>query len=93
MNLVAKEYIAEKTDGSGALVLSQFTGAARELSEAILINPYSIEDFADSIMLAIKMPDEEKTRRMEALNKIVLENNVFRWAANIISDLAALKKA
>jgi len=92
MNLVAKEYIAERDDLSGCLILSQFTGASRELNEAILINPYSIEEFADSIKLAIEMPEEEKRRRMENMRNVVAENNIFRWAANIITELAALKK-
>ena len=91
MNLVAKEYVAEKSDLSGALILSQFTGAARELTDAILINPYSIEEFADSIKLAIQMPKEEKQRRMENMRKVIAENNIFRWAANIITELIALK--
>jgi len=93
MNLVAKEYIVEKSDLSGSLILSQFTGAARELNEAILVNPYSIEEFADNIMLTIKMPKEEKIRRMESLRKTINENNIYRWAANIITELTALKKA
>ncbi|MFA6358010.1 MAG: trehalose-6-phosphate synthase [Candidatus Omnitrophota bacterium] len=92
MNLVAKEYIVEKEDLSGALILSQFTGAARELNDAILINPYSTEEFADSIKLAIQMPKEEKIRRMVNMRKIVAENNVYRWAASIITELTALKK-
>ncbi len=92
MNLVAKEYIAAKKDLSGALILSQFTGASRELSDAILINPYSIEDFADSIKLVIDMPQEEKKRRMENMRHIISENNIYRWAANIITELTALKK-
>ncbi|MDD5724550.1 MAG: trehalose-6-phosphate synthase, partial [Candidatus Omnitrophica bacterium] len=92
MNLVAKEYVAEKEDLSGALILSQFTGASRELTDAILINPYSIEDFADSIRLAIQMPLEEKRRRMENMRKVIAENNIYRWAANIINELVSLKK-
>ena len=92
MNLVAKEYVAAKKDLSGILVLSQFTGASRELTDAIQINPYSIEDFADSIKLAIEMPAEEKRRRMENMRNIISENNVYRWAANIIMELTALKK-
>ena len=92
MNLVAKEYIAEKNDLSGCLILSQFTGAARELTDAILINPYSIEEFADSIKLAIQMPKEEKQRRMENMRKVIAENNIYRWAANIITELVAFKK-
>jgi len=92
MNLVAKEYIAAKKDLSGALILSQFTGASRELNEAILINPYSIEEFADSIKLAMDMPPEEKKRRMDSLRRVISENNIYRWAANIISELTNLKK-
>ncbi|MDD5115465.1 MAG: trehalose-6-phosphate synthase [Candidatus Omnitrophica bacterium] len=92
MNLVAKEYIAEKDDLSGCLILSQFTGASRELTDAILINPYSIEEFADSIKLAIEMPNEEKRRRIENMRNVIAENNIYRWAANIITELVALKK-
>jgi trehalose 6-phosphate synthase len=89
---VAKEYVAEKDDLSGCLILSQFTGAARELTDAILVNPYSIEEFADSIKLAIEMPKEEKRRRMENMRKVVAENNIYRWAGSIITELTALKK-
>lgn len=92
MNLVAKEYVAAKNDLSGSLILSQFTGAARELTDAIQINPYSIEEFADSIKLAIEMPAEEKRKRMENMQKIISENNVYRWAGNIITELTSLKK-
>jgi len=92
MNLVAKEYVAAKSDSSGALILSQFTGAARELTDAILVNPYSIEEFADSINFAIQMPKEEKQRRMENMRKVIAENNIYRWAGNIITELTALKK-
>jgi len=89
--LVAKEYVSERDDLSGSLILSQFTGASRELTDAILVNPYSIEEFADSIKLAIQMPKEEKQRRMENMRKVVAENNIYRWAANIITELVALK--
>ena len=92
MNLVAKEYVAQKRDGSGSLILSQFTGAARELKDAILINPYSIEEFADSILLALEMPEDQKRRRMNNMRKIVADNNVYRWAANIITELTAIRK-
>jgi len=92
MNLVAKEYVVSKKDLKGVLILSCFTGAARELRDAIHINPYSIEEFADSIKLAVQMPEEEKIRRMVNMSKIVSENNVYRWAGNIINDLTALKK-
>ncbi|MGA2090495.1 MAG: trehalose-6-phosphate synthase [Endomicrobiales bacterium] len=92
MNLVAKEYIASKSDYSGMLILSCFTGAARELVDAVQFNPYSIDQFADSILYAIEMPIEEKRRRMENMFKVVKENNVYRWAGSIINELTGLKK-
>jgi trehalose 6-phosphate synthase len=92
MNLVAKEYVASKEDMKGVLILSQFTGAARELTDALLINPYSIEEFADSIRAAIEMPPLERQKRMENMRKIVSENNVYKWAGNIITELTSLKK-
>ncbi|MFZ5800211.1 MAG: trehalose-6-phosphate synthase [Candidatus Omnitrophota bacterium] len=91
MNLVAKEFVASRRDLNGALILSQFTGASRELGSAILFNPYSIEELADSIKSAAEMRPEEKKKRMESMREIVRENNVFRWAANIITELTALK--
>lgn len=92
MNLVAKEYVASKHSLRGSLILSCFAGASRELTDAIQINPYSIEEFADAIKLAVEMPEEEKKKRMEQMRKVVRENNVYRWAANIITELTALKK-
>jgi trehalose-6-phosphate synthase len=92
MNLVAKEYVGSKTDAKGILILSRFTGAARELTDAIQINPYSIEDFAEAIRFAIEMPDEEKKRRMESMRKTIRENNIYKWAGDIITELTALKK-
>jgi trehalose 6-phosphate synthase len=92
MNLVAKEYVAAKKDLSGSLILSQFTGAAKELTGAFQINPYSIEEFADTIKLAIEMPPEEKRKRMENMRSIISGNNVYRWAGNIITELTTLKK-
>lgn len=93
MNLVAKEYVATKSNLDGVLILSRFTGAARELTNAVLINPYSIEEFSDAIKFAIELPDEDKQKRMENMRKIVVENNVYRWAGNIITELTALKKS
>jgi len=92
MNLVAKEYIASKNDLNGTLILSRFTGAARELVDAIHINPYSIEEFADSIKLAAGMPLPEKKRRMENMRKIITDNNIYKWAGDIITDLTTLKR-
>ena len=92
MNLVAKEYVAAKRGADAMLILSRFTGASRELADAVLINPYSIEEFADAIKFAIEMPAEERRMRMENMYKIVAENNVYRWAGNIITELTAMKK-
>jgi trehalose 6-phosphate synthase len=93
MNLVAKEYVAAKADGKGVLLLSCFTGAAREFSDALIINPYSTEEFADTILKASTMSDEEKIRRMAAMRRIVQENNIYRWAGSIVTELSALRKA
>jgi trehalose 6-phosphate synthase len=92
MNLVAKEYVASKKDLSGSLILSQFTGASRELIDAVLVNPYAVEDFADSIKFAIEMPNNEKIRRMENMRRVLKEYNIYRWAGTIISELTAIKK-
>lgn len=92
MNLVAKEYVMAKKGSPGALVLSRFTGAARELSEATQINPHDIEDFADKIKQAIELSAEEKKARFAAMVATVSQNNIYRWAGNIITDLTSLKK-
>ncbi len=92
MNLVAKEYVAAKDDLKGSLILSRFTGAAKELVDAIQINPYATEEFSEAIRQAVEMLPEEKARRMEAMRKIIQDNNVYKWAGSIISDLTALKK-
>ncbi|HOX55032.1 MAG: trehalose-6-phosphate synthase [Candidatus Omnitrophica bacterium] len=93
MNLVAKEYVASKRDLSGALILSQFTGAAKELADAIQINPYSIEEFADAIKFTVELPSEDKKKRMESMRKVITENNVYRWAGDIITELTSLRKS
>lgn len=87
MNLVAKEFVASRSDETGMLVLSQFTGAARELTDAVLINPYDREQVSDAILNALTIPDEERKKRMAKMREIVRQNNVFRWAGKIISEL------
>ena len=87
MNLVAKEFVASRFDDGGALILSRFTGAARELKDAILVNPFSIEELADAMREALQMPDEERRRRMHRMRAEVAGNNIFRWAGKIISAL------
>jgi alpha,alpha-trehalose-phosphate synthase [UDP-forming] len=85
MNLVAKEYIAAKNDSDGILILSRFTGAARELNEALLVNPYAADEFAQTIKGAIEIPPEELSRRMRKLREIVRERNIYRWADQILT--------
>src|SRR5262249_46204879 len=79
MNLVAKEFIAARSDEQGVLILSRFTGAARELHDALLINPYDIEQSADAIRFALEMDSEERETRMQRMRRIVRDQNVFRW--------------
>ncbi|MBU1888115.1 MAG: trehalose-6-phosphate synthase, partial [Candidatus Omnitrophica bacterium] len=87
MNLVAKEYVSTRSDDSGVLVLSQFTGSARELDGALMINPYDIEEFADKIKQAISMDKDEARSRMIKMREQVSRNNVYRWAGKILSEL------
>ncbi|MCK6080924.1 trehalose-6-phosphate synthase [Microbacterium sp. EYE_5] len=93
MNLVAKEYVASRVDLGGALVLSEFTGAADELTQAIKVNPHDIAGLKDAIIQAIDMPDKEKDRRMRALRRRVRENDVARWSQRFLTDLSAARKA
>ncbi|HEX4924737.1 MAG TPA: trehalose-6-phosphate synthase, partial [Bdellovibrionales bacterium] len=81
MNLVAKEFIAARSDEQGVLVLSSFTGAAKELTDALIINPYDIEENADALHAALKMSPEEQRLRMQRLRQVVSTNNVYNWAA------------
>jgi trehalose 6-phosphate synthase len=90
MNLVAKEFVASRTDLHGVLVLSRFTGAARELSDALLINPYAVDEFAEALRTALTMPVEEQERRMRRLRAQVTDNNVFRWAGMLLSEAGQL---
>jgi trehalose 6-phosphate synthase len=87
MNLVAKEFAASRFDEDGVLILSPFTGAAQELTEALIVNPYAAEVFADSIYQAVKMPYEERRSRMVHMRTIVQENNIYKWAALMLVDL------
>lgn len=91
MNLVAKEYLAAKNDENGVLVLSRFTGAAREFSQALLINPYDTETFADTLSAALEMGKEERSSRLRALRDIVANNNIYRWAGKFLTTLASLQ--
>ncbi|PIR15837.1 MAG: trehalose-6-phosphate synthase, partial [Elusimicrobia bacterium CG11_big_fil_rev_8_21_14_0_20_64_6] len=91
MNLVAKEYIAADREESGALVLSRFTGAARELRDALIVNPYDVERVADALREAVEMEPEERRRRWESMREAVRENNIYRWGARLVDDLARVR--
>jgi trehalose 6-phosphate synthase len=87
MNLVAKEFVASRSDEGGVLVLSQFTGAARELTDAVLVNPYDREQFAEGLHKALSMPADERRKRMGKMRETLKSANIFRWAGKIISEL------
>lgn len=92
MNLVAKEFISARDDETGVLILSQFTGAAKELPEALVVNPYNIDQCANSLALALHMPIGEQKERMRNLRAHVQENNVFRWAGKMLMDAARMRQ-
>src|SRR5215469_9740912 len=91
MNLVAKEFIAARQDERGVLILSCFTGAARELRDALQVNPYDIDQTAEAVRVALEMQPEEKQLRMQRMRKSVRENNVYRWAGNLIGELCEVR--
>lgn len=91
MNLVAKEFVAARTDLRGVLVLSEFTGAARELTEALIVNPYDLEAASEALATALKMPHEEQQDRMRSMRAIVTQFNVYRWAGKMLVDAARLR--
>ena len=91
MNLVAKEFIATRQDERGVLILSCFTGAARELRDALQVNPYDIDQTAEAIRAALEMQPEEKRIRMQRMRRLVRENNVYRWAGSLIGELCEVR--
>ena len=92
MNLVAKEFVAARDDEQGVLILSKFTGAATELPEALLINPYNIDQCAAALHLALTMPQTEQRARMRSMRGIVQEFNVYRWAGRMLMDAARMRQ-
>ncbi|MDE2312070.1 MAG: trehalose-6-phosphate synthase [Patescibacteria group bacterium] len=89
MNLVAKEFVAARDDEAGVLVLSQFTGAARDLKEALVVNPYSAEETAEAIYRSLTMPESEQHRRMKKMRDTVKNYNIYRWAAEFLKALTS----
>lgn len=93
MNLVAKEFVAARTDLKGVLVLSEFTGAARELTEALIVNPYDLEASSEAMAMALTMPADEQRDRMRSMRALISQFNVYRWAGNMLVDAARLRDA
>jgi trehalose 6-phosphate synthase len=91
MNLVAKEFVAAREDERGVLVLSQFTGAARELTEALIVNPYDFEEVASALEAALQMAPSEQQARLRAMRSYLAEFNVYRWAGRMLVDAARLR--
>ena len=91
MNLVAKEFVATRQDERGVLILSCFTGAARELRDALQVNPYDIDQTAEAIRTALEMNSEEKQSRMQRMRKAIREHNVYGWAASLIGEVCDVR--
>jgi len=91
MNLVCKEFIAARDDERGVLILSRFAGAARELPETLIVNPYHVEETADALHQALLMPEAEQRERMASMRVTVKEFNVYRWAGRMLADAGRLR--
>jgi trehalose 6-phosphate synthase len=91
MNLVAKEYVAARDDEDGVLVLSKFTGAAVELRDALIVNPYDTGAAAEAIRLGLEMSRADRRQRMQRMRRQVMEHNIYLWAASVLGDLRELR--
>ena len=91
MNLVAKEYVAARNDNQGVLVLSRFAGASGELRDAVLVNPYDTEQLADALFFSLQMDPAERSARMHRMRRVVKEYNIYRWAAELITELCEIR--
>jgi trehalose 6-phosphate synthase len=92
MNLVAKEFVAARDDELGVLILSSFAGASRELSEALIVNPYDTTSMATAIDRALHMSESEQRERMRLMRELVRQHNVYGWAAQMLIHAARLRK-
>jgi trehalose 6-phosphate synthase len=91
MNLVAKEFVAARDDEDGVLILSKFTGAAVELRDALVVNPYDIVGVAEAMHRGLEMGRDERRDRMQRMRRQVMENNIYRWAANVLGALSEIR--
>jgi trehalose 6-phosphate synthase len=92
MNLVAKEFAAARDDESGVLILSSFAGASRELSEALLVNPFDPHSMGETLHQALLMPRSEQAQRMRVMRDHIRTRNVYRWAGKMLLDAEQLRK-
>ena len=92
MNLVAKEFVAARDDDAGVLMLSSFAGAASELAEAVIVNPYDTHGMANCLDVALRMPKSEQATRMRLMRDLVQQRNVHRWAAQMLLDASWLRR-
>jgi trehalose 6-phosphate synthase len=92
MNLVGKEFVAAREDEHGVLVLSQFTGAARELTEALIVNPYDLDEASSALATALMMSADEQRQRMRSMRAFLAEFNVYRWAGRMLVDVARVRR-
>jgi trehalose 6-phosphate synthase len=93
MNLVAKEYVAARSDEQGVLILSHFAGAAHELTEALVVNPYDAAEVADAIRRALEMSPQQKRDRMSRMRSQIREHNIYRWAGLLVGELTSVRLA
>jgi trehalose 6-phosphate synthase len=91
MNLVAKEFISARNDGDGVLLLSRYTGAARELADALLVNPYDTDELADAMYEAYIMPEKERRKRMRRMRSQIRNHTVFDWGGKIFEELEYIR--
>ena len=91
MNLVAKEFVATRNDEDGVLTLSRFAGASRELRDALVVNPYDTDEMAEAIHFALEMDPAERRARMRRMRQTVKEQNIYRWAGNLIAELCEVR--
>ncbi len=92
MNLVAKEFVASRKDNKGVLILSRFTGAATELRDALIVNPFAIDDMADTVKRALEMSEKEQAKRMRKLRRTVKEDNIYSWIGGILEETTNLHR-
>ena len=90
MNLVAKEFVASRNDERGALILSEFTGAAKELDGALVVNPYNATDVAEAMLQAMEMPPEEQIARMKSMRAAIARNSIYDWSAALLTEMSEI---